>query len=410
MRNQELSWRSIALQAAGMWLATRLVFAGITYFAFIFNSEGYDASRMGLGGAFPPHVLLQSWDRWDTSWYLRIALEGYAADPLRTAFFPLYPLLIFLFSFVFGTADLNRLVAGLVVSNLSALAAFIAVGLLAAQEEGPRLSPYAIRAVAAYPLAFFMTAAYSDGLFLALATFSLFFARRGTWHWATLCAFLAGLTRPTGLILVLPLLWEYARQHGWDFAALHSKRWREGLRVKALAIGALVAAAVPLALGVYALYLWQLFGDPRISFRVQTLYWKHQFVPPWELPVIAFKAVANVPMWSFLQARVLIDLLPLIIFTALALYAALRPKSTGMPVSFTLYTLGAIYISVAAPMPTYFHPYSAVGRFLIMAVPIFLLAGRWMMRYPWLDLMIVSGGFMLQGILVGFFLMGGWII
>jgi hypothetical protein len=51
-------------------------------------------------GQFSPINLLDMWARWDSGWYLDIALNGYALrGPIETtqsnvAFFPLYPLLI----------------------------------------------------------------------------------------------------------------------------------------------------------------------------------------------------------------------------------------------------------------------------------------------------------------------------
>lgn len=47
-------WRKIALQAAGVWLATRVVFVFFTYVAVVFASQGFDPVQMGLGPSFPP--------------------------------------------------------------------------------------------------------------------------------------------------------------------------------------------------------------------------------------------------------------------------------------------------------------------------------------------------------------------
>jgi hypothetical protein len=52
----------------------------------------------------------------------------------------------------------------------------------------------------------------------------------------------------------------------------------------------------------------------------------------------------------------------------------------------------------------------SAGRFLLVAAPAFLLLGRWSARRPWLDLLLVSGGFLLQAVLLTFFLSGGWLL
>src|SRR5215467_10223816 len=83
------SWRRVAVQATGLWLATRFALALFTYFAVLF--------RMGLTGAvsapLAPADLLASWQKWDANWYLSIAQHGYN-QAQATAFFPLYPLFV----------------------------------------------------------------------------------------------------------------------------------------------------------------------------------------------------------------------------------------------------------------------------------------------------------------------------
>src|SRR6478672_3144145 len=66
-------------------------------------------------------AVIAPWQRWDTIWYSKIAVEGYAADA-RAVFPPLYP---FLMRVVGGLTDGNVVAAGLVISSLAALASFI---------------------------------------------------------------------------------------------------------------------------------------------------------------------------------------------------------------------------------------------------------------------------------------------
>lgn len=392
----QLPWRRIALQAAGMWLATRIALALVTYIAVNFFTTGLDPDKMRLTGPIPPAALLASWQRWDTDWYLTISARGYGEDVLRTAFFPLFPLLIHIFTFL---GDHTRLLVALLISNLGGLAAFIGVGLVAAQEDGPDASPYAVGALAAYPFAFFTAAAYPDGLFLGLAAFSLFAARRGAWRWAALCAFLAGLARPTSVILILPLAWEYARQAGWL-----SRRRREQMRLPSLLKAVMVVGAVPLGVGLYAGYLWYTFGNPVTFLQVQS-HWGHKFVPIWDIPWLIVSSMLNQPAWTFTQARLLVDLVPILVFAALTVASARR-----LPIAFTLYMAGALFVTLSSPIVGDFDPFISASRYLLAAFPAFILLGRWTRQHTWLHMLIMSGGFMLQGVLAGFFLMGGWII
>jgi len=387
----------VAVQALGIWLATRLVFILFTYIAVLFNTQGFDPVQMGLGGSFPPDALLDSWYKWDTAWYMGISKDGYAGEPLRAAFFPLYPFLVGLFSFWAG--ETTRLGIALLISNLGSLAAFIALGLLAAREKGASTVPYVIGALAAYPLSFFTAAAYPDSIFLALAAFSLFFARGGRWYWAACCAFLAALTRPTGVVLILPLLWEYASRHGWL-----SKRWREGLQARVVAKGAVVVMAVPLSLILFTLYLWSTYNNPLAFFEAQAS-WKHEFTPLWDIPALILGALQNQPAWSFTQARILVDVIPILVFAALTVVSARR-----LPVSFTLYMGGVLLLALASPLVSYFDPFASMGRYLLAAFPAYILMGSWMQRQVWVHILVMSGGFMLQAIFATFFLMGGWMV
>ena len=177
-----------------------------------------------------PGLLLQQWERLDTNWYVNISRYGYwtptaatfARDggQMPTAFFPLYPVLIKVTSQLLG--DTQRTFSALLVANLGTLLAFVGMAFFAANEDGIASGTRTLRLAVAYPLAFFLAAGYTDGLFFGLAVFALFFARRGWWYPAALCAFVAALTRITALALILPLGWEYARQQGWWSASRRS--------------------------------------------------------------------------------------------------------------------------------------------------------------------------------------------
>jgi hypothetical protein len=388
-----------------MWLATRMAFVLLTYFVVVLGS-GAKATRFT---PVSPHFLLDAWNHWDADWYIRIAHGSYF-NAQATAFFPLYPLLIRLATLVIGT---HWVLSALLVANLGTLGAFVGIGLLAANEDGSETAASrTIRVATAYPLALFLFAPYSEGLFLALVTAALFCARRGSWRWAALWAFVSGLTRPTGVVLMLPLLWEYGRQHGWWGSAWRRARgWRRQPGApswRALGGAMLLLAAVPLAVSLYAAYLWLHFGHPLLFLHVQRIYWARENQPIWfTIPATIQQHMAT-PAWTYWRARQWLDLGPVLIFGALTI-AGLR----HLPFAFTLYMLGLLYLTVAQPVvvnPGYPDMLMSAGRFLVAAAPAFLLVGQWIERRPWLDLLVVSGGFMLQAVFAASFLAYGWIL
>lgn len=392
-------WRAVVWQATAIWAATRVAYIGFTYVAVVLNQSAIVASPAPV----PASLLLQSWQHWDTNWYLSIAAVGYNV-PQTTAFFPLYPLLIHAVSWLTGPQ--NALVAALIVSNLGTLGAFITIALLAASEAGQADAAWrTIRIFAAYPLAFFLTAAYTEGLFIAFAAGTLLCARRGQWRWAAVLAFLAALTRATGLALVLPLIYEYGRQHGWwQRLFWRTEQWRAALRPAALAQTAYVVGAVPAAFAAFSLFCWVRFHDPIMWLRAERLYWGHQRLAIWQVFIGAFHTAFDHPGLTDVQVRTLFNVVPLLLVLILTLVSIRR-----MPFAFTLYALGVFYLAVAEPIPTMNNYVTSDGRYMLAAVPIFLLLGQWTERRPWLDLLLVSGGFLAQALLAVTFLHGGGI-
>jgi hypothetical protein len=383
-----------------MWLATRVLLLLATYFALTLSL--FSTRQLS------PHDFLMAWDKFDTVWYLNISQYGYwhpspatfARDhgQIPTAFFPLYPLLIAAVTHFVGSA--HRLAGAVLISNLGSLAAFIGIGLFAANEDGTEAGTRTIRLVAAYPLAFFLAAAYTEGIFLALAVFCLFFLRRNLWYGAAICGYCAALTRFTGIILFLPLIYEYGRVHGW---------WRHTILTSFITIrrylplrqqlsrlleAMVVILSVPLGLGTYMLYLGAQFHNPLSFARAAEVSWLHKGTPPWQsLPLALHKLVAT-PPWTYQQALVLLDLIPLLAFTVITL-AAIRRQ----PLSFTLYMLGLLTLIIVSPVTWTPDTFVSAGRYLLPAVPVFLLLTRWSLRRPGLDILFV-GGFLLQGALL----------
>jgi hypothetical protein len=453
----------LALHATGMWLATRLVYVALTFLAVAFSSPGKTTSVAGL--------LLQHWERLDTNWYVNISRYGYwtptaatfARDggQMPTAFFPLYPLLIKATSALIG--DSQRTLSALLVANLGTLLAFIAMAFFAAQEDGMTAGTRTLRLAVAYPLAFFLAAGYTDGLFFGLAVFALFFARRGCWYAAALCAFVAGLTRITALALILPLTWEYARQHGW-WTALATRARRlmlalppvraGGARQVALAPGGPSAAwsSTPLDGAPETTSSTRERspgGRPRRRLPSPRGSWRGVMRRPWRaLPSFAlgFLVIGAVPLGIGLYMRYLAltfgDPLSFIHAAQLGWYhVALPPwQSVPMgigiffslppwsyaqaqimldlgavliftlltlvaarrqPVAFTLYMVGLIVLAVTSPtiFPGNANIFSSAGRYLIPSAPIFLVLSRWTAKRPALESLLVDGGFLLQAAL-----------
>ena len=163
--------------------------------------------------------------RWDAGWYLDIAVHGYRWSPAaegqqNVAFFPAYPALMSL-----GAALVNagnepeglgvrlsyeryyvwHLAAGLVVALAAFLWGLAYVYRLAREDLDDRSATSAVLLLCAFPFAVFYGAPYWESLFLLVTVAAFFHARRGGWGVACVWGALAGLTRPNGFVLCIPL-------------------------------------------------------------------------------------------------------------------------------------------------------------------------------------------------------------
>lgn len=230
------------------WITARLLLA------VAFVTAVAVADRL-LPGARPTQ-LTEGLVTWDGTWYREIALHGYASLPEEgLRFFPLFPLL----GRVLGVVTLGRVDAALVIiANLSSLA--LAVGLrrlVMLERDDARLADRAVWMTALFPGAFVLAFAYAEALWLLAAVMVFWGIRSRRWWWAVIAGFIAGLTRPLGVVLAVPAAIELARH--WP-AADRAERFR----------GTLAVCAPVLGTFTYLVWVGRSFGDMWLPFTVQS--------------------------------------------------------------------------------------------------------------------------------------------
>jgi Mannosyltransferase (PIG-V) len=196
-------------------------------------------------------LLFGTFAQWDAGWFIRIARHGYDVKQ-SAAFFPLYPLL------VRGLAEVVRstLVAGVLLSIVAGAVGAVLVGRIARRIGGDQLADDSVVLLALYPLAFVLTAVYSDALFLAFAAASFLTALERRTLTASVYGALAVATRISGLALVpalVVLLWP-------------GRSPRALVRLAPLAL-------LPAVVGGYAVYLQHRFGDALAFTHAESVFW-----------------------------------------------------------------------------------------------------------------------------------------
>jgi hypothetical protein len=192
---------------------------------------------------------------WDAAWYLRIAERGYAGVELDGhRFFPLLPLLARAFAPVLGG---NSGLAMLVIGNAGAIVFALLAHRLALQVRFDRAAADRVPWVIAFtPVGFVFVMGYTESLF-GMFTCLVLLAGRCHWTRASIGGYLAGVLRPTGVVLAVPTLIEALR--GWRAAGARER----------LARTAAVAAPV---LGLVTFLAWYAvhFGSFLRPLAIQT--------------------------------------------------------------------------------------------------------------------------------------------
>lgn len=167
---------------------------------------------------------------WDAYWYQDIAVHGYAGStpvpgphgPYEVyAFFPVYPLLIRLTAWLL---PIGVNYAALLVAWAASLAAAWGIFALADHLYGRRAGILAAVLWGVVPYAVVESAAYSELVFTAFATWAVHAAVTRHWLRAGALSLLAGLSRPTGVAVAAAVagaaLWELLRHRAdWRAAA-----------------------------------------------------------------------------------------------------------------------------------------------------------------------------------------------
>jgi hypothetical protein len=169
---------------------------------------------------------------WDSEFYLSIAVAGYDDPLVRTvevedgrelslnyAFFPLYPLAIRALSIPLSIVGLTPIatatLAGVIISAFSALVALLAVYELVQDELGDSGGIRTTFYLLVFPTSFFLATVFTESFFLALALGCMALLKRQVFFWAALLAFLAALTRASGVLLIIPLGIAWLNSIGW---------------------------------------------------------------------------------------------------------------------------------------------------------------------------------------------------
>ena len=305
----------------------------------------------------PGRALIDVWLRWDAVHYMNIAAFGYkgAGD---TVFFPLYPVLV---GGLARITTLNVTLVGILVSSLAALLLLVCFyDLVLCLFEDAALAKWSVGLFALYPTALFLHAPFTDALFLLCSVASILMLVRKKPVLAGVFACAAGLTRPQGMLLIIPMLVVYIQTH-WRDRQLF--QWRE-------ALGLVIA---PLGFGAYS--LWRAsFG---MADMVQSLeqYSNVRFQDP--LTTLFKAAAAIVQNPSLIEISELVSVL---LFLAILIWMVTRPQFRQHP-ALLLYS-AATWLLITSKTTIDGSPLQSANRYVLHIFFVFVGLAFLLLKFP----------------------------
>lgn len=354
------------------------------------NIAAYDPTNRTAPFGYLANAVVAPLARWDSGWYLQIAQGGYAHIRERMAFFPLYPGLMH----VLGWIVRSDLIAGVLISLVSLAAALALIERLVRLDFGAEVAATTVVLIAFCPMAFYLSAVYTESLFLALTVGALYAARRERWMLCGALGFLAALSRNGGIALIVPaaIIYFYGPREAphtrWAVAgATGLKRLLPRHR---LGLQALWLLLIPAGLGAYLAYLGIRYGEPLAPFSVESAWYRHSTFPLTTIGLGAEQAWhglqqllhgPNPPYYvpAYAQAPIGAALQDIYLFLFLLLgLIGLVGVLWRLGAAYGLYTLVLLVLALADPVSL--QPLASLPRYELVIFPLFILGARWLTR------------------------------
>lgn len=351
---------------------------------------------MGIFGDYQEGIrlseFLEAWKRWDSTHYLNIAENGYMGaiengQHLFLVFYPLYPWLIRALHFVVGDYRL----AGILISVVCYGIGNVYLYKLMCKEYGCEAAEKSVSYLAIYPFSFFFGAILTESLYFALLTMFFYRLRKHNWWDVTFLGFLLCMTKAQGLLITLSVVVELF--YGYHGIALLKARKFKLFWKKVLCPG---LKCVPMIGGflIYLLINYLVEGDPLRFMFYQKDHWGNSLCPIWH--TFSYLKYYGTQEWStsFGMSQWVPEYFLIFVYLAAFIYGIrkkLRPMYMIYLVSFFILTYSSSWLISAA-------------RYSLSALPVFMLAGKFLEEHKKLEkpILILAYGLMMI-YLVGFY-------
>lgn len=375
-------WQDALLPYLGTRLIILLIGLLATYYVLPLITSNPRMPAYSTYGALPQALWLM-WQRFDSGFYLDIAQHGYAPvvllhDKTNWVFYPLYPLLISGIGKLFGSSSRAFALAGLLIANLAGILMITYFYLLVRREFNQKVAARAVIYLALFPLAFFLSAIYTESLLLGFSIACIYYARQHSWWLASLCGGLATLTRLQGIVLIIPLAWEYLHVVSARYAPSPTELpscWLAHLQLQVRCycsglllatrelknwLTALALSLIPAGLLAFMIYGKIHTGDFFATFHASKWEWGRHVSSPWRLLLYSVRnPILGQPLnWNFWTLNITITLA----FLAVVFWAFRR-----LPMIYALYATATVLLPLSSGS------LNSIARYDLLVFPVFIL-------------------------------------
>jgi len=335
--------------------------------------SGIDAGRRASD---PVAWVIDRLVKWDSDYFVSIAQHGYnstGATCCDQAFFPGYPLAIRGLTPLFGDAR----IAALVIPFVAGAVAAMLLWRITVDEFGAAAGSHAVVLLALTPYGLFLSLAYSESLFLALALAAWYSARHQLWWWAGVAASGAALVRVNGVFVAIALAVMWAVSRRTDCAAPRS-----------------AALALLLPFASAGAYLWYVQSRSWSSWtQAQSSAWDRRVGWPWEGFAWSWRWMTTQPSLD-LRLAGLAELLVVVTGVVLVVLLAKHRRWAEF-----------VYIGLSVGVLLFSNRFLSSPRLSVLWFPAFVLGGAWLARNghrPWGRWVYATSAFGLAATSLGF--------
>lgn len=329
------------------------------------------------------HPLLNGFFRWDSGWYLNIAKRGYSYEPDATssvAFYPLLPYSARYLGHLLGSVP----IAGLAISNAATVGAIYSLRRLGGVLHGDEVGKLASILLLVFPTSLFLSAFYTEGLYVCMAAASMYCYFRERFIWCGVLGMLAMLSRSTGMVLFVALLCDLG-------VRLYRRELPPSLPMLAL-------FAIPAGLAVFMLMQHVQVGDP-FAFSKTMKHWGRHSAWPWEGIVEAVRRTHFTFPVNFAKTQRFIDMLFALGFLGIGVAMALA----GQRIALWVYVI----VGMLLPLSTY--ELAGMSRYSLGLFPAFPFLARLCQGRPGVERWLIYVSSLFLAIYSLRFMQCGWV-